>query len=202
MFDNLIIIYIYIIYIYIDTLHAEQAVTQLHFMYSKWADAFSQFQAFAEVTRKAALEKGDQTKADRIERKQRRLKVNYALLSTVAADRLTQGDNQRMEEVHARGVQTRGSMRIDKEKSGWIPPKMSERKVFNRAKSNDDDHEYVVFQKPSKHQVELLGQSNDAISSVMYWIIWDLADVMKDIDISPPIQSRMYQELSNGMRLA
>eukprot|EP00913_Durusdinium_trenchii_P025390 g23835.t2 len=58
---------------------------------------------------------------------------------------------------------------------------------------------YVVFQKPSKHQVELLGQSNDAISSVMYWIIWDLADVMKDIDIAPPIQSRMYQELSNGM---
>ena len=37
-----------------------QAVTQLHFMYSKWADAFSQFQAFAEVTRKAAMDKGDQ----------------------------------------------------------------------------------------------------------------------------------------------
>ena len=36
---------------------------------------------------------------------------------------------------------------------------------------------------------------------VMYWIIWDLADVMKDIDIAPPIQSRMYQELSNGMLL-
>ena len=28
----------------------------------------------------------------------------------------------------------------------------------------------------------------------MYWIIWDLADAMKDIDIAPPIQSRMYQE--------
>lgn len=35
----------------------------------------------------------------------------------------------------------------------------------------------------------------------MYWIIWDLADAMKDIDIAPPIQSRMYQELSNGMSL-
>eukprot|EP00435_Cladocopium_sp_Y103_P036500 s440_g9.t1 len=80
-----------------------EAVTQLHFMYSKWADAFSQFQAFAEVTRKAATDKGDQAKADRILRKQKRLKVNYALLSTVAADRLTQGDNQRMEEVRAKG---------------------------------------------------------------------------------------------------
>ena len=51
----------------------------------------------------------------------------------------------------------------------------------------------------------------------MYWIIWDLASVMKDLDTAPPIQSRMYQahltcqkvhlltlgvgqqELSNGM---
>lgn len=177
-------------------------MTQLHFMYSKWADAFSQFQAFAEVTRKAALEKGDQAKADRIARKQKRLKVNYALLSTVAADRLTQGDNQRMEEIRAKGVQTRGSMRIDKEKLGWNAPKMSERSTFNRARSNDDDHEYVVFQKPSLQQMEILGQSNDTISSVMYWIIWDLADSMKDIDIAPPIQSRMYQELSNGMSCA
>lgn len=176
-----------------------EAVTQLHFMYSKWADAFSQFQAFAEVTRKAAMDKGDQAKADRILRKQKRLKVNYALLSTVAADRLTQGDNQRMEEVRAKGVQTRGSMRIDKEIMGWNAPKMSERNVFDRTRSNDDDHEYVVFQKPSEQQIQLLAQSNDTISSVMYWIIWDLADAMKDIDIAPPIQSRMYQELSNGM---
>ena len=28
---------------------------------------------------------------------------------------------------------------------------------------------------------------------VMYWIIWDLASVMKDLDTAPPIQSRMYQ---------
>ena len=32
----------------------------------------------------------------------------------------------------------------------------------------------------------------------MYWIIWDLADAMKDIDIAPPIQSRMYQERAAG----
>ena len=31
-----------------------EAVTQLHVMYSKWADAYSQFQGFAEVTLKAA----------------------------------------------------------------------------------------------------------------------------------------------------
>ncbi|CAE7480487.1 unnamed protein product [Symbiodinium natans] len=36
-------------------------------------------------------------------------------------------------------------------------------------------------------------------TKVMYWIVWDLADSMSRLDIAAPIQSRMYQELSNGM---
>ena len=39
-----------------------EAVTQLHVMYSKWADAFSQFYGFSEVTLKAAKEKKDEEK--------------------------------------------------------------------------------------------------------------------------------------------
>lgn len=39
---------------------------------------------------------------------------------------------------------------------------------------------YVLLCKPSQQQVELLTQSHDAVSSVMYWILWDLASVMKD----------------------
>ena len=37
-------------------------MTQLHVMYSKWADAFSQFYGFSEVTLKAAKEKKDEEK--------------------------------------------------------------------------------------------------------------------------------------------
>ncbi|CAK8989364.1 SET domain-containing protein [Durusdinium trenchii] len=173
-----------------------EAVTQLHFMYSKWADAFSQFQAFAEVTRKNVQEK-DPVKADRIRLKQWRLKINYALLSTVAADRLTTGDNQRMEEVQVKGVRTRNTMRVDKEAQDFGLPKMAVRKEFDRMDSKTDA--YVVFEKPSAEQVQLMMASNDIVSTVMYWILWDLADCMKDIEIAPPIQSRMYQELSNGM---
>merc|ERR1719392_125561 len=33
----------------------------------------------------------------------------------------------------------------------------------------------------------------------MYWIVFRLAKISSDIDIPPPIQSRIYQELSNGM---
>ena len=39
---------------------------------------------------------------------------------------------------------------------------------------------YVLFCKPSEQQIELLKRSNDAVSSVMYWILWDLASVMKE----------------------
>jgi hypothetical protein len=38
----------------------------------------------------------------------------------------------------------------------------------------------VLFCKPSEQQIELLKRSNDAVSSVMYWILWDLASVMKE----------------------
>ena len=45
-----------------------EAVTQLHVMYSKWADAFSQFQGFADVTLKAAREKKDEEKEKQLGR--------------------------------------------------------------------------------------------------------------------------------------
>ena len=38
----------------------------------------------------------------------------------------------------------------------------------------------MLFCKPSEQQIELLKRSNDAVSSVMYWILWDLASVMKE----------------------
>ena len=34
----------------------------------------------------------------------------------------------------------------------------------------------VVFEKPSAEQVQLMMASNDIVSTVMYWILWDLAD--------------------------
>lgn len=136
-------------------------------------------------------------KADRIRLKQWRLKINYALLSTVAADRLNTGDNQRMEDVRSKGVRTRNTMRINKETQTSGLPKMKLRSEIDRQDSKSDV--YAVFELPSAEQIQLMMASNDMVSTVMYWIIWDLADCMKDIDIAPPIQSRMYQELSNGM---
>ena len=35
--------------------------------------------------------------------------------------------------------------------------------------------------------------AKDAVSTVMYWIIWDLVDCIKDLDVPPPIQSRRWE---------
>jgi len=56
-----------------------------------------------------------------------------------------------------------------------------------------------VRTRPSSEEINILDKSTDRTNVVMYWIIHDLAKVSKDIDIAPPIQSRMSQELSNGM---
>ena len=37
-----------------------------------------------------------------------------------------------------------------------------------------------VYAPPTQEQLQLLHKSNDTVSTVMYWIIWDLADAMKD----------------------
>merc|ERR1712107_452284 len=48
-------------------------------------------------------------------------------------------------------------------------------------------------------ETRVLRLATDRVMIVMYWIVFDLAAISNDLDIAPPIQSRMYQELSNGM---
>ena len=56
------------------------------------------------------------------------------------------------------------------------------------------------FEACLQHQsCRTLTKSKDRPHVVMYWIVSDFAKISKDIDIAPPIQSRVYQELSNGM---
>mmetsp|Transcript_29674 Transcript_29674/g.54656 ORF Transcript_29674/g.54656 Transcript_29674/m.54656 type:complete len:421 (-) Transcript_29674:76-1338(-) len=60
-------------------------------------------------------------------------------------------------------------------------------------------HSLVVREVPDREESLLLEQSTDPASVVMFWIVHDLAELSKDLDIAPPIQTRMFQELSNGM---
>mmetsp|Transcript_60736 Transcript_60736/g.131662 ORF Transcript_60736/g.131662 Transcript_60736/m.131662 type:complete len:488 (+) Transcript_60736:145-1608(+) len=61
------------------------------------------------------------------------------------------------------------------------------------------DDSYVVNNLPSSAELSLLRRSTDRVTVVMYWIIFDLAKLSPSLNTPTPIQSRMYQELSNGM---
>eukprot|EP00927_Polykrikos_kofoidii_P034741 TRINITY_DN29403_c0_g1_i1.p1 TRINITY_DN29403_c0_g1~~TRINITY_DN29403_c0_g1_i1.p1 ORF type:complete len:455 (-),score=60.67 TRINITY_DN29403_c0_g1_i1:48-1412(-) len=58
---------------------------------------------------------------------------------------------------------------------------------------------YPVKKAPTEQERAVLMYSTDRVSVVNYWIIHDFARISPDIGTPPPIQSRMYQELSNGM---
>lgn len=174
-----------------------EAVTQLHFMYSKWTDAFSLFQAFAEVTKMAAEKSNNESKIDYLLEKQRKLRATFALLSAVAVDRLSKGDTSMMDSASC-GVKSRGQLRVQRQHMTYelnlIPTHL-----FDRACAPSGQSGYVVPELPCDERKKILENAHDATTLAMYWILSELADAMEMIDIATPIQSRLYQELSSGM---
>jgi len=193
-----------------------EAVGQLHVMYSKWGDAFSQIVAFASVSaeRCALSTEAGAAKAARIEGLVDHIYNNFIILSALASDRLTHGDTSRMEQRANSGAKwgdqivTREALRevVDGETS--LPEfKLYKDDGRSLSKSFGDlstiqntwKSTYKVKAMPTPEEQEILVSSTDRTTVVMYWIIYDLAKISTDIDAAPPIQSRMYQELSNGM---
>jgi len=235
-----------------------EAVSQLHFMYSKWGDAYSQCFAFASVSMDKAAKSDTPegtAKVMRLEALLEKLTHNFVLLSAITADRLTHGDTQRMEwrakvapwnkqlvkreelrtedltgawnlpgfevvpDMHT-AISRRSS---SKRKSGISQagldvsaengldekgalPKQANLRVSRvsdapwQADTNEwQNVNYLVAAQPTLEEKNLLRIVTDRVSVVMNWIIHDLARISPDLDIAPPIQSRMYQELSNGM---
>lgn len=205
-----------------------EAVGQLHLMYSKWGDAFAQIFAFSQVSimrARATNEPADLEKCKRLEALLDSLTNNFILLSAIAAHRLSNGDVQKIEEkvrwseqILKREVLQRDKMQFPAFKAVGKTAGPAEMvlkaptmhlagsKTTDSKSSSGSKHQrydlrnyLVVRQVPSDDERLLLEQSTDPASVVMYWIVHDLAEISKDLAIAPPIQTRMYQELSNGM---
>jgi hypothetical protein len=58
---------------------------------------------------------------------------------------------------------------------------------------------YPIIRQPTDRKYAKLSSSTDRPQQVMFWILHSLSDASDKLKIAPPIQSRMYQELSNGM---
>jgi len=188
-----------------------EALSQQHFMYSKWSDALTQFCAFAHCT----IERLEKQEADspgtyahimRLQEKIASMKKNFSLLSAMAAHRLSHGDTQRMERRAFTAkwddqVVFREELRVGQDLTGAkvLPEFRSTRSGQTQSLKREWNSAYVVADTPVGIELECLDECTDRVGVVMYWILHDMASASKDLDIAPPIQSRMYQEVSNGM---
>lgn len=186
-----------------------EAVTQLHYMYSKFADAYSQFYAFASVTVAEARSTGGagtEAKVQRVVDEACRLEVLFHMLSALACHRLLNGDTQRMEATHRHSVWKKQIVERSELRPTEGPGCYSLPILVGENSSSDQPLEacntakaFWVKVAPDSETLAELQESPDRTNTIMHWILFSLAKVSKDLDIAPPIQSRMYQELSNGM---
>lgn len=199
-----------------------EAVSALHLMYSKWGDAFSQLFAFASVSVERAKALGTTAGDEKAKRVEAALEMafrHFILCSALAADRLTHGDTSRMEqrssmsapwsqrlvrreELRSKDLtgatcmpELRPVAKLGSGGSSHRPSDMAKDKDFQ----NNWKGSYLVRAMPTPRELDALELCSDRTSVVMYWIVHSLAKISTDLDAAPPIQSRMYQELSNGM---
>lgn len=202
-----------------------EANTQLHYMYSKWGDAYAQFFAFSRVSIDKALtlktEEGT-AKATRVQDCVEAVTNNFILLSAVASHRLTHGDTSRMEElvkVSSWNNQIFKREELQVTKAPSLPKFICMSEKMELSQNDEDgyhctvahmlngakefnmewDAPYPIRSQPSEEEKALLEKATDRTAVVMYWLVRDLAKISKDLVVAPPIQTRMYQELSNGM---
>eukprot|EP00927_Polykrikos_kofoidii_P023935 TRINITY_DN21872_c0_g1_i1.p1 TRINITY_DN21872_c0_g1~~TRINITY_DN21872_c0_g1_i1.p1 ORF type:complete len:629 (+),score=79.89 TRINITY_DN21872_c0_g1_i1:33-1889(+) len=190
-----------------------EGVTQLHIMYSKWSDAYTQVVAFILSTLENARAKGNddadaRAKCKRLETALAHLEVHFSLMSALAVDKLSHGDTRRMEKRAelvgwSKQIAKRHELRKEDLTGSRQMPSFRVASLSQKTMEQNPENQwrliYVVKKVPTDFELEALDKSVDRVSVVMYWILHTLTNISKDLEIAPPIQSRMYQELSNGM---
>lgn len=188
-----------------------EAVTQIQVMYSKWMDAYMQAEAFFSVTISTLTEKDPEGNKEKILLLQmliKRIRGNFCLMSAMASHRLTHGDVQRMDKraelssvSWADQVALRKNLRIgpDLTEAFKLPDFVAAADI---SEVNNGENtwfgSYYVLSVPTEVELKLLDEANDRVNAVMYWIVHDLALAATHLSVAPPIQSRIYQELSTG----
>lgn len=197
-------------------------------MYSKWTDVYSQFCAFVAVTIKGKKAKGDCSGVEVLKCMQGIVENDTLLLSVMVCDRLCRSDSARMHHRArqsgnwSKQITMRTQLHREVRKSvndGNTMPEFREctagqllddvveesTEMHRRSRGHSrhmaawEGAAYPIVRHPTALKYESLRCSTDRPQQVMYWILHSLSDASSMLSIAPPIQSRMYQELSNGM---
>jgi predicted membrane chloride channel (bestrophin family) len=199
-----------------------EALSRVLAMYSEWQDALVSFMVFANSSIHKALQEGGdaaemKAKVERVKHLKATVYRHCCLLSALAAHRLSHGDTERMDlqvkvagwsQQVVRGMALHnmedlvGADRMPRFKLRSPP---GEHWFSSYHDSNAElaksgwEHEYELFELPTDTEAEALKGSKDRVATVLYWIMFDLAEASHDLDVAPPLQTRMYQEFSSGM---
>jgi len=175
-------------------------------MYSKWGDAFMQISTFCACD----MEKVKFAGGDGMKQRLSKLQIAYddsqkyfALLSAMAADEIHHGDMQQMDMRLNGGRQsgqiTRRSKLWETGTHGRRIPNLSlGRSSVQGFSESVFDATYVVNRLPMPAEIGAMEMTPDRVHLCMTWIVKTLAMVQSELSTPPPIQSRMYQELSIG----
>mmetsp|Transcript_113618 Transcript_113618/g.226099 ORF Transcript_113618/g.226099 Transcript_113618/m.226099 type:complete len:424 (+) Transcript_113618:112-1383(+) len=187
-----------------------EALTSVHCMYSKWGDAFMQFSTFcacdlAKLKSKPARAVEMDEKISALETAYSECQKYFSILSAMAANEIHHGDVQEMDVRMHEGTR---SSQVTRARSMH---QMQELNFTKRTPRLEEGHSsgqfvkdscfetrYVVKKLPSPAEHGAIEVSSDPVHLSMTWIVKTLTMVQKVLSTPPPIQSRMYQELSNG----
>lgn len=191
-----------------------EGLGQAHVMYAKWEDAFAQFAVFCRLTveeagqAQAAGDRAALAKIDRVHSEYLHVLGLFDLMSALAADRISHGDTEcmdaRKDKVSwSQHVLTQHELARSPDVSGaYEMPELFEGSFSTRAEASEKigwKQRFAVKQVPTQEEMAILKASSKRVMVVMTWIISSISRIGKDLTVAPPILSRMYQELSNGM---
>jgi predicted membrane chloride channel (bestrophin family) len=185
-------------------------------MYSKWTDSFVQVCAFGDASVNQLAQQGDVTLCTVIHDHMETLLANFTVLSALAVHRLMEGYVARVESRSETWSDMRANWRdtlvtremVHKDVTSPLPdvvafsemPTLSlQAAEQTKARSSFADVRYVASRLPGKDAARLLEPATDRVFIMAYHIEKILAELSPLLLVESPIQSRIYQQLSEGM---
>jgi len=189
-----------------------EALTSVHCMYSKWGDAFMQFATFCScdmetIKSKPNRDSGMEQTISKLKSALDDAQKFFSILSAMAANEIHHGDVQEME-MRTKQHKVKRSAQVSRARSmhhmqaleftRWTPRLQEGHSSSQVLGDSCFETRYVVKQLPSPAEHGAIEVSSDPVHLSMTWIIKTLTMMQSVLRTPPPIQSRMYQELSNG----
>jgi len=188
------------------------AITQIEIMLSKWADSYNAMNSFF------AGKRGTPAEMERIRLFRIRTAHWFSLMSCLAFATLRGRELRSLDEVSIVPKYPRGQRSMSFKMRRSSHRDSEQRESRRSSMSNEDERtaacrrpksftavishcDLSVLHAPTSEEVSLLEPSSDKVNTLCLWIMQGIMLEVraKTLDAPPPIVTRVFQEISNGM---